>query len=823
MKSAAWSSLTAAYLIAISFLSALAMIDMVAQSGNRDWMVSQSGDPDWVSFAILLTLTMATTRMNFDLPRAGRPVRLSFLFCFAAITVLPPAAAFVVAAAAEADSILARKKRDRRWHVLAFPMLLLPVCVYATSAVYHALLAAAWLRLPLTTVVAGLTYYVVESALSSLQIAIETRRAPWLVWNEQFFWLGPVYLLAPIGVSIVLPVLDSPGTAEGFLALGLILVGYGYLKNYWNRLQHHEEHVQEIADIRQRAIEMLAAAIESKDGGSALHLRRVKSAAARLGRKLGCSAEEIEMLELAALLHDIGKVGVPDYILMKPGRLTEHEFSQIASHSAVGAAIVESARFPGPVGEIVRCHHEHWDGQGYPKKLQGEAIPRLARILTVVDCFDALISDRPYRPALSLEVATEVLKEQRGKIFDPEILDAFLEEVPAYWADIQKEHPTEREEEVSDGTDTLHVEQSWVSDGEENATALRHQSLRRLTRNPDQLLAFYEILDMLGADLHFEKSLHECLRILYRPIPYDKAGIFLLEHGDYILVAAQGLPEHCLSRMTLPQDHGVVAQATISRSCVVADAPPSEIPGEGPPRYLDDVKSTIAAPLFVDEQVVGMLVLCASEAGAFDQEQARSLNLVTAKLARTLLSSKAVQRISLEAETDPVTALPNARGAFRRLEAEVSRAQRTKGTIGVLFMDINGLKPVNDSFGHSAGDELLIETARRLQGRLRGYDYAARVGGDEFLAILPGVSREDLAVAVDSMKTAIAETAVKVSDDVYAQVTIAIGSALYPYDGVDPEDLVNLSDQRMYEEKERTRSGPDSRSRSAEALAVAAV
>ena len=230
MKSAAWSSLTAAYLIAISFLSALAMIDMVAQSGNPDWVVSQSGDPDWVSFAILLTLTMATTRMNFDLPRAGRPVRLSFLFRFAAITVLPAAAAFVVAAAAEADSILARKKRDRRWHVLAFPMLLLPVCVYATSAVYHALLVAAWLRLPLTTVVAGLTYYVVESALSSLQIAIETRRAPWLVWNQQFFWLGPVYLLAPIGVSIVLPVLDSPGTAEGFLALGLILVGYGYLK-----------------------------------------------------------------------------------------------------------------------------------------------------------------------------------------------------------------------------------------------------------------------------------------------------------------------------------------------------------------------------------------------------------------------------------------------------------------------------------------------------------------------------------------------------------------------------------------------------------------
>ena len=797
MRTAVWSSLRGTYLFAFSTLSAWATLAMVVQPG----------DPERVSFAILLTLALATNRMRFGLPRVERPAPLSFLFCFAAITVLPPLAALGIAVAAEADSILARTRRDHPWHVLAFQVMLLPLCVYATSWVYRALLAEGWLQPPLATVVAGLTYYAVASGLRTLRISIESRRKPWVVWNQKFFWLAPIYLLAAVGVSIARPVLHPPGMADGFLALGFILVGYIYLKNYWTRLHHHEEQVQEVADVRHRAVETLAAAIESKDGGSVGHLRRVKTGAARLGRKLGCSADDIEILELAALLHDIGKVGVPDYILMKPGRLTEHEFSQMASHSSVGAAMVDSARFPEPVGEIVRCHHEHWNGRGYPMGLKGEEIPRLARILTVVDCFDAFISDRPYRPALSLDGATQQLKEQRGKIFDPEILEAFLEHLPQHWAEIQKEYAAAPEEEVPGGGDVPQVEQTWVSDTEENATAMRHQSLQRLTRRPDQLLAFYEILDMLGADLHFEKSLKECLRILYRPIPYDKAGIFLREHGEYILLAAQGLPDHCLSRMTLPQDHGVVAQATISRRCVVADAPPSEIPGEGPPRYLDDVKSTIAAPLVVDETVIGMLVLCATEAGAFDQEQARSLNLVTAKLARTLLSSRAVQKISLEAETDPITSLPNARGAFRRLETEISRAQRNRGTIGVLFMDINGLKPVNDSFGHSAGDELLIETSRRLRERLRAYDYAARVGGDEFLTILPGVSREDLSVAVESMKKAIARPAVEVCGGTYVKVTIAIGSAMYPYDGLDPEDLVNLSDQRMYAEKERTHPG----------------
>ena len=796
MRRTVWSGLGVAYLFAVLFLAVWAVFEMSRVSE----------DPDRISFGVLLVITLATNRMRFGLPRAEGPVPLSFVFSFLAIIVLPPLAALGIAAAAEADTILARTNRDRSWQALAFPLLSLPLCVYATSFIYQSLLSAGWALLPLTSVVAGLTYFAVASGLSTLRISIETQRRPWQVWNERFFWLSPIYLVAAAGVSIAVPVLHPLGRAESFVVLGFILVGYSCLETYWSRLRQHEEQVQEVADSRQRVLEMLAVAIESKHGGSAGRLRRVRLMAARLAERLGCSDDEIKNLEIAALLHDVGKVGVADYILMKPGRLTKHEFSQVAAHPSVGAEIIESAQFPGSVSEIVRCHHEHWDGTGYPYGLKGDTIPRLARILTVVDCFDALVSDRPYRPALSIEQAIRRMGEQRGKLFDPEILDLFLEDGPGAWSEIDKEHGSELEEGNLGGSEPLpEVEQTWVADSSDNTIALKSQSLQRLTRSPDQLLACYEILDMLGADLHFEKSLNACLRILHRPIPYDKAGIFLLEQGDYILLAAQGLPEHCISRMTLPQHHGVVAEATLARRCVIADAPPSEVPGGGPPHYLEDVKSTIAAPLILDEQVVGMLALCSVKTGAFKEEQARSLNLVTVKLARTLLLSRAVQRISLEAETDPITNLPNARGAFRKLESEVNRAQRTGGTIGVLFMDINGLKPVNDSYGHGAGDELLIETSRRVKRRLRTYDFAARVGGDEFLAILPGVSKEDLASAVESMKEAVSETAVQVADGVSVQVTISIGAALYPDEANDPEGLVHLSDQRMYEEKQHTR------------------
>jgi diguanylate cyclase (GGDEF)-like protein len=281
----------------------------------------------------------------------------------------------------------------------------------------------------------------------------------------------------------------------------------------------------------------------------------------------------------------------------------------------------------------------------------------------------------------------------------------------------------------------------------------------------------------------------------------------VLEKEEYILLAGDGFPGHCVSRLTMPAQHGIVSQAAIRRHPLAADTWPSEVPGEPPPRYLDDIRSCIVAPLVEEERIVGTLVLAAVEPGRFADEQAHSLGLITRKLARTLLSSKAVQKVFLEAETDAVTNLPNARAAFRKLEDEISRAHREGQTVGVLFMDINGLKPVNDSYGHGAGDQLLIETARKLKERLRTYDFAGRVGGDEFLAVLPGISKDGLPGAIESLKNAIADNAVKVAEGVYVQTTISIGATLFPDDSMDPEELVYISDQRMYEDKLSSRQG----------------
>jgi putative nucleotidyltransferase with HDIG domain len=175
-------------------------------------------------------------------------------------------------------------------------------------------------------------------------------------------------------------------------------------------------------------IETLAMAIDAKDQITHGHIRRVQRLATGLAKAMGVNDDlQIRAIEAAALLHDMGKLAIPEFILNKPGKLTANEFDVMKQHANIGADILGSIHFPYPVVPIVRHHHESWDGKGYPDKLKGVAIPLGARILSVVDCFDALTSDRPYRPRLSTEDAIAILVQRRGTMYDPLIVDRFIE------------------------------------------------------------------------------------------------------------------------------------------------------------------------------------------------------------------------------------------------------------------------------------------------------------------------------------------------------------------------------------------------------------
>ena len=239
-------------------------------------------------------------------------------------------------------------------------------------------------------------------------------------------------VLVAIAGMLTLPL---PTWQSALIVLPMFGLLYRSCNWYLSLLMDNRQHVEEIGALHLRTIEALALAIEAKDFTTHDHLQRVRVYALEIGRELGLSDPELEGLRAAALLHDIGKLAVPEHIISKPGKLTPEEFEKMKIHPVVGAEILERVQFPYPVVPIVRAHHEKWDGTGYPDGLKGEEIPLGARILAAADCLDALASDRQYRRALPLHKAMAIVASEAGSCFDPRVVEVLAAPVQEYRAD----------------------------------------------------------------------------------------------------------------------------------------------------------------------------------------------------------------------------------------------------------------------------------------------------------------------------------------------------------------------------------------------------
>jgi putative two-component system response regulator len=189
--------------------------------------------------------------------------------------------------------------------------------------------------------------------------------------------------------------------------------------------------VYDSLDSAEQVIFALAAAVEAKDPFTEAHTQRVAESARRIGARLGLASSDLDALYRGGIIHDIGKIGIPDAILLKPGPLDAEELTRMQLHVLIGENIVAPLRSGVDLLPIIRNHHERFDGTGYPDRLAGSNIPRLARIVAVCDAFDALITDRPYRRRMSVPDALSTLTSGSGRQWDPEVVDALIKDLPA--------------------------------------------------------------------------------------------------------------------------------------------------------------------------------------------------------------------------------------------------------------------------------------------------------------------------------------------------------------------------------------------------------
>lgn len=606
----------------------------------------------------------------------------------------------------------------------------------------------------------------------------------------QYCWFVPATLLILAGISILFE--WRVVALVAFAAFPPSLYSC-YLYDHLVRARLAEQrHSEAMAELHLQTIEALALAIDAKDATTHEHLDRVVGYAQAIGAEMGLTDDELKALRAAALLHDIGKLAVPEHIISKPGQLTQEEFEKVKIHTIVGAQILEQVKFPFPVAPMVRAHHERWDGSGYPDGLKGEEIPIGARILAVADSFDALSSDRQYRRALPLSEALTVVKREAGVLYDPRVIEVLEKLFPRFSSLLDSCSRSETRVCTDLKVEKGRAPKAGLSIEKVNDTS---SALYSISQAREELQVLYELTQALGTSLNLDGTLRLLADQLRRLIPFDAVAIYLLHEGKLVPRFVEGANAPLLARMDIPLGKGLSGWVAGNGRCSLNGNPAVEPGYQQDPVQFGRLRSALSVPLDSSNGTIGALTLYSTCYKAFTVDHLRVLKTVGTKAGSTIHNAMIHEAIGKSAETDALTGLLNARALWARVQQESARATREAKTFSLFVLDMNGLKHINDTRGHLVGNKALQAVAGALRSCLREYDLAARMGGDEFVLLLPGLGSEDAALKRIELAAAIRSLKDQFAD---AEISVSMGSASYPEDARNPESLMAIADRRMY-------------------------
>jgi putative nucleotidyltransferase with HDIG domain len=593
-----------------------------------------------VKFVCYLAAAMLASALKVSLPGIEGTLSVNFLFTLVGILEMSLPETLLIGLVSTLAQFYWKPARRLKMVQLIFNLSQVTVSSAAAYGVYK-LVSVYVLHAPgpLALLAAAITHFACNTAAMSTIIGLTEDKPIPKVWTESYLWSFPYYMVGAAIAGMISFLNRHIGWQASLLILPPIYLMYRSYRLYLGKLETEKQHAEKVSNLHLRTIEALALAIEAKDQTTGEHLQRVRVYAMEVARDLGLTEDETEALRAASVLHDIGKLAVPEHIISKPGKLTPEEFEKMKIHPIVGAEILEQVDFPYPVVPIVRAHHEKWDGSGYPNGLAGDDIPVGARILAAVDCLDALASDRQYRRALPLHEAMAKVASEAGASFDPRVV-GILQRRYVELEKLANEQPFQAPPKLS--TD-IKVERGLAPDAgfaEAEEPLVRqsatkdHVSVMAAAREEAQALSGLSL--KLGDDLGLQDLLSLLAVRVRHLVPHDAMAVNVLRNRVLVPEFVSGENLRMFSSLRIPVGEGLsgwVAQNTKP----ILNGNPSVEPGYlNDPRRYSTLRSALAVPLQGASSVVAVLALYRGAQDAFTREDLNVLQVLTSQLGSTI-------------------------------------------------------------------------------------------------------------------------------------------------------------------------------------------
>lgn len=781
-----------------------------------------------VAFAALLILTVACSRFTVPVTtvdgvsESNKSVADAFIFLAVMMYTLAPAnnlgPAVILAAIVGFVSSFSFAKRMST----VFAVGTLIISTFVASLVYRILLlslAGGALNGNSSEVVLNLLLFplcvfgIVQYALSTFGTiafnAFHSGKGRITVSPESLIWTFITQVANVTSAALLYSAIHGGGLP--FLFVGVLIVGLVHLLYRFNEKRVGEvtraqaekvRYMEEIASLHMNTIESLAIAIDAKDQTTHGHVRRTQIYATEMGRLLKVSESELRALVAGALLHDIGKLAVPEYILNKPGKLTEAEFAKMKIHPTVGGDILKRVNFPYPVEDIVRYHHEKWDGSGYPKGLKAENIPLVARIISVVDFYDATRCDRPYRKGMKREESLSLLLKMTGSSFDPRVVELFSKHVTEFDKLIGNEDI--QEQVASENLDLLtrtKPDAGLASDI--LGTPDNNLGFRSITQAQREVFALHEIAQTIGSSLNMNDTVTLISNKLRAIVPFDTCIIFVVDDRSGKAIAMHVVGDHAelFEHRRISIGDGITGWVIANSRSMCNSSPELDLVGLSD-EIAKNFRSVLVSPLIREDGAFGAITLYSKGRTSYTTEHVRLLESVAQHAASALNNAITFEKTKESALTDPLTELPNARGFYMMLEQRLAECQRlNRESLALISMDVDDFKKINDQWGHAIGDRLLASVARVIRKELRQMDILTRYAGDEFVAIMPMASRSMAEGIAERIRTAVGGHSFSVRTGKSVVVSIGMGIACFPDDGETTEELLTAAARHMQQDK----------------------